>query len=56
MDIIKEIKTKNEELNNKLILLQRELNDIKTKVNEKEINCKLLIFNAKNNANFYSKK
>ena len=56
MDIIKEIKTKNEELNNKLILLQRELNDIKTKVNEKEINCKLLIFNAKNIANFYSKK
>ena len=56
MDIIKEIKMKNEELNNKLILLQRELNDIKTKVNEKEINCKLLIFNAKNDANFYSKK
>ena len=53
-DSINELRKKNEELNNKLLLYKKELNDLIKNVNDKEINCRLLIFNAKNQAQFYS--
>ena len=56
MDSVKEIKKKNEDLNNLLLFYKNELNDIIKQIIEKEIKCKLLMFNAKNNANFYSKQ
>ena len=56
MDSVKEIKKKNKDLNNLLLLYKNELNNIIKQVIEKETKCKLLMFNAKNNANFYSKK
>ena len=51
---VNELKKRNEELNNKLLLYKKELNDLIKNVNDKEINCRLLIFNAKNQAQFYS--
>ena len=56
IDNVKEIKKKNEDLNKLLLLYKNELNNIIKQVIEKETKCKLLMFNAKNNANFYSKK
>ena len=53
-DSVNELKKRNEELNNKLLLYKKELNDLIKNVNDKEINCRLLIFNAKNQAQFYS--
>ena len=51
---VNELKKRNEELNNKLLLYKKELNNLIKNVNDKEINCRLLIFNAKNQAQFYS--
>ena len=56
IDTIKEIKKKNEELNNVLINYKNELNNIIKQVNEKEVNCRMLMFNANNYAKFYTKK
>ena len=53
-DSINELRKRNEELNNKLLLYKKELNNLIKNVNDKEINCRLLIFNAKNQAQFYS--
>ena len=53
-DSVNELKKRNEELNNKLLLYKKELNNLIKNVNDKEINCRLLIFNAKNQAQFYS--
>ena len=55
-DIIKEIKMKNEELNNILINYRKELNNLIKQVDEKEVNCRVLMFNANNHAKFYSGK
>ena len=51
---INELKKINEELYNKLLLYKNELNNLINNVNDKEINCKLLMFNAKNYAKYYS--
>ena len=53
-DSVNELRKRNEELNNKLLLYKKELNNLIKNVNDKEINCRLLIFNAKNQAQFYS--
>ena len=53
-DSINELRKRNEELNNKLLLYKKDLNNLIKNVNVKEINCRLLIFNAKNQAQFYS--
>ena len=55
-DIIKEIKSKNDELTNILINYKKELNNLIKQVDEKEVNCRLLMFNASNHAKFYSGK
>ena len=53
-DIIKEIKIKNDELTNILINYKKELNNLIKQVDEKEVNCRLLMFNANSHKKFYS--
>ena len=55
-EIIKEMKNKNEELNKALIKYKNELNRLIKQVNEKEVNCRLLMLNINSATNFYSKK
>ena len=43
-DSVNELRKRNEELNNKLLLYKKELNNLIKNVNDKEINCRLLIF------------
>ena len=51
---INELKRKNEELKNKLLVYKNELNKLINNVNNKEINCKMLILKAKKHSKFYS--
>ena len=53
-DIIKEIKIKNDELTNILINYKKELNNLIKQVDEKEIDCRLLMLNANSHKKFYS--
>ena len=51
---INELKRKNEELKNKLLVYKSELNKLINNVNNKEINCKMVMLKAKNHSKFYS--
>ena len=53
-DIIKQIKMKNDELTNILINYKNELNNLIKQVDEKEIDCRLLMVNANSHKKFYS--